>query len=77
MLEIVPGEADQVTAVFEVFVTRALNCLVPADTRFAVDGETVTAMAGGLFDDEDGLEVEKPEHPARKRSEDTKVIRIA
>ena len=47
VLEIVPVEADQVTATFEVFVTRAVNCLVPADGTEAVAGETVTTTPGG------------------------------
>jgi hypothetical protein len=75
VLEIVPGEADQVTATFEVLVTSAVNCWVPADTTVAVRGETVTCIAGGLFDDWDGLAVETPEQAERKKSEDTNVIR--
>jgi len=41
-LEMVPTDADQVTAVFELPVTNALNCWVPADGTVAVAGETVT-----------------------------------
>ena len=74
MLEIEPKEADQVTATFEVLITRAVNCWVPADATVVVAGETVTCTAGGLLDEFE-FEVEKPEQAARKRSEDTKVIR--
>ena len=73
-LEIVPGEADQVTDVFEVLVTRALNCWVPADATVAVAGETVTTMG---VDDDEFAGTETPEQAARKRRADTKVTRIA
>jgi len=46
LLEIVPAPADQVTAVFEVFVTFAENCCVPADAMLALSGETATVIAG-------------------------------
>jgi hypothetical protein len=72
----VPVEADQVTAEFEVFITRAVNCRVPAETTVAVEGETVTVTAGGLFDDEPELAVETPEQAERQRSAAAKVIRI-
>jgi hypothetical protein len=72
----VPGEAVQVTAVFEVLVTTAENCFAPPDATVAVAGETVTTMAGGLFDEFE-LAVETPEHAARPRSDDTNAIRIA
>ena len=41
----VPGEADQVTAVFGVFDTRAMNATVPADCTVAIAGVTVTTTA--------------------------------
>ena len=72
-----PGEADQVTAEFEVLMTRAVNCMVPAETTEAVAGETVTTTAGGLFDDEFGLAVETPAQAARQRRAAANVIRIA
>ncbi len=76
MLEIVPGEADQVTATFEVLLTRAVNSLVPTDCTVAVAGETVTSTSVGLDDDE--LEgTETPEQAVSKRKEATKVTRIA
>jgi len=75
VLEIEPGEADQVTAVFEVLITRAVNFWVPADATVAVAGETVTTTAGGLDDEFAGTET--PEQAARKRREETKVTRIA
>jgi hypothetical protein len=40
--------ADQVTAVLGVFVTRAVNCEVPADGTVAVVGVTVTTIAGEM-----------------------------
>ena len=72
-----PLDADQVTEVFEVFNTRAVNCMVPAEAMVAVAGETVTVTAGGLFDDEAGLAVETPAQPERQRSAAANVIRIA
>jgi len=62
--------------VFEVLITRAVNCIVPADGTEAVAGETVTTTAGGLDDGElAGTEI--PEQAAKKRREDSKAIRIA
>lgn len=75
MLEIVPGEADQVTATFEVLLTRAVNCLVPVDGTVAVAGETVTCTSGGPDDDE-LAGTEMPEQAASKRTE-AKVTRVA
>ena len=43
MFEIVPGDADHVTATFEVLLTKAVNCCDPADGTVAVAGVTVTA----------------------------------
>ena len=43
VFEIVPGEADQVTATFDVLLTRAVNCAVAAEDTVAVAGVTVTA----------------------------------
>jgi hypothetical protein len=76
VLEIVPGEADQITATFEVLLTRAVNCLVPTDGTVAVAGERVTTTFGELDDDE-LAGTEMPEQAARKRREATKVTRIA
>ena len=45
LLEIVPLLADQVTAVFEVLLTVAMNCLIPAGNTLAEFGETVTLTA--------------------------------
>jgi hypothetical protein len=77
VLEIEPGDADQVTDVFEVLITSALNCMAPADSTEAVPGETVTATPGGLFDEEDEFPVETPEQAASRRRADTKVSRVA
>lgn len=44
----VPGEADQVTDVFVVLVTTAVNCMVAEDTTEAVDGFTVTTIEPGV-----------------------------
>ena len=44
LLEIVPGEADQVTATFDVFDTSAVNCSVPLEATVEVAGVRVTAM---------------------------------
>ena len=46
MLEIVPKEADQVTATFDVLVTRAVNCFDAPEATVAVVGVTVTTTAG-------------------------------
>ena len=43
LLEIVPGEADQVTATLDVFVTRAVNCVDMPEATVAVAGVTTTA----------------------------------
>ena len=48
MLEIVPGDADHVTATFEVLLTKAVNCKDPADGTVGVDGVTVTATVEPL-----------------------------
>jgi hypothetical protein len=44
----VPGVADQVTAVFDVLVTTAVNCIVADDVTVAVEGLTVTTIDPGL-----------------------------
>ena len=50
LLDIVPMLADQVTLVFEVLLTVAVNCWVPADSTVVEFGETVTlTAAGGLM----------------------------
>ncbi len=46
--EIVPPVAVQVTAVFVVPVTVAVNCCVPPVLSEATVGETVTATGGGV-----------------------------
>src|SRR5262249_33278470 len=43
LLLTVPGEADHVTATFEVLVTSAVNCSVPEDATVAVAGLIETA----------------------------------
>lgn len=48
MLEIVPREADQVTATLDVWVTRAVNCVDPPEVTVTVAGVTVTTTAGAL-----------------------------
>ena len=48
MLEIVPEEADQVTATFDVLVTTAVNCVDAPETTVAVEGVTVTTTLGAL-----------------------------
>jgi hypothetical protein len=53
LLEIVPGEADQVTATFDVFDTRAVNCSVPPEDTVAVAGMTVTDTAAATVKDRD------------------------
>jgi hypothetical protein len=45
-VETVPPVADQVTAVFVVPVTVAVNCWVAPVARLAVDGPTLTVIAG-------------------------------
>lgn len=42
-LDIVPKEADQVTAAFDALLTNAVNCSVPPEATVAVVGVTVTA----------------------------------
>jgi len=51
--------------------------MVAAEATVAVDGETVTVTAGGLFDDDAGLAVETPAQAERQRSAAANVIRIA
>ena len=46
--EILPSEADQVTAVFELLLTLAENCCEPAEGSVALLGEIVTLTALGL-----------------------------
>ena len=41
-------DADQFTATFEVLLTKAVNCAVPADATVAVAGVTVTTTAAAL-----------------------------
>ena len=48
LLETVPEDADQVTAVLVVPCTEALNCWVPPDVRVALPGETVTPPPFGV-----------------------------
>jgi hypothetical protein len=45
VLETVPGEADHVTATFDVLVTTAVNCVDAPEATVAVVGATVTATA--------------------------------
>jgi hypothetical protein len=47
LLEIEPALADQVTDVFEVFVTEAENCLVLEVVRLVEEGETEIPIANG------------------------------
>jgi hypothetical protein len=75
LLEMLPVEADHVTATLDVLLTRAVNCRVPADGTEAVAGETVTTTAGGVDDDE-FAGTEMPEQAAKKRREDSKATRI-
>jgi len=49
VLEIVPPVALQVTAVFEVLLTDAVNCWLPAETRLDEVGDTATLTATGGF----------------------------
>jgi hypothetical protein len=48
LLLMVPGDADQVTATFDVLVTTAVNCIVPAEVTDAVEGLTVTTIEPGV-----------------------------
>jgi hypothetical protein len=43
-----PADADQVTAVFVVFKTVAMNCSVPADGTETDEGEMVTVTAAAV-----------------------------
>ena len=43
-----PGDADHLTATFDVSDTKAVNCIVPEEAREAIVGETVTAMVPGV-----------------------------
>lgn len=45
-MEIVPFVVDQVTAVFVVPLTVAVNCWVPPEDTVALVGETETETAG-------------------------------
>lgn len=49
LLEIEPALADQVTDVFELFVTDAENCRVPEATRLVEAGDTEIPIANGGF----------------------------
>ena len=49
LLEMVPPLALQVTAVFEVLMTVAENCCVPADGTLVLLGETLTLIPALLF----------------------------
>jgi len=49
LLEIEPALADQVTDVFELFVTDAENCSVPEATRLVEAGDTEIPIANGGF----------------------------
>ena len=49
LLEIVPALALQVTAVFEVLVTVAVNCWLPVEIRLDEIGETATLIPAGGF----------------------------
>jgi hypothetical protein len=46
--EIVPAEAHQVTATFEVLLTRAVNCCVPVDATVGAVGVKLTTTAAVL-----------------------------
>jgi hypothetical protein len=48
-VEIDPAEVDQVTAVFDVPLTVAVNCWVPPDESVALAGETATDTVPGGF----------------------------
>jgi hypothetical protein len=48
VLEIVPKEANQVTATFDVLVTTAVNCVDAPEATVAVAGVTVTTTLGAL-----------------------------
>src|SRR5579862_9632096 len=41
-----PREADHVTPTLDVLVTRAVNCIVPAEVTVAMAGVTVTLTMG-------------------------------
>jgi hypothetical protein len=47
LLEIVPAVALQETAVFEVLVTVAVNCWLPAEIKLDEVGDTATLTATG------------------------------
>ena len=49
LLEIVPLVADQVTPVFEVLLTVAMNCCVAADSKLLEVGDTDTLTVAGGF----------------------------
>jgi hypothetical protein len=49
-LEIVPAEADQVTATCEVFFTRAVNCSASEDETMAASGERLIEMDRCAFE---------------------------
>jgi hypothetical protein len=49
LLLIFPVEADHVTATFDVLVTWAVNCSVPADVTLVLAGVTVTPTAVALL----------------------------
>src|ERR1035438_1293068 len=44
LLEMVPAVADQVTAVFEVLLSRAVNCSCSIDATVAAPGEIESAL---------------------------------
>ena len=48
MLEIVPEDTDHVTVTFGVLLTRAANCMDPAEGTLVVEGVTVTMTAEEL-----------------------------
>lgn len=48
VVEMLPADADQVTAVFVVFKTVAMNCSVPADGTETDEGEMVTVTAAAV-----------------------------
>jgi len=48
-VEMDPAEVDQVTAVFDVPLTVALNCWVPLEETVALVGETATDTVVGAF----------------------------
>ena len=76
VLEIVPVLADQRTAVFEVPVTRAVNCICSRDATVALSGVSESATAELAEGEAEGALCEAPPHAVVSRIKQSKSARL-